>query len=94
MAITKPPQLAVTGAVRLKDISQAPAYLVFHDAFDHGAMDVYAASNLDSAKAEAEIRQQYLEQTGNDEGGYWRAYEKLPRVKVYAFRGQMPIRSS
>jgi hypothetical protein len=72
-------------SMRLKDVPQAPAYVVFHDAYDNGAMDVYSAESFEQAKTIAETRQHNLEQSGLDEGGIWQAYEKLPRKKVWSF---------
>lgn len=61
-----------------------PAYLVFHDAFDGGAMDVWPYLSLATAQAEAEARQNRLEQSGDEEAGHWTAYEQLPAdVPVY-----------
>jgi hypothetical protein len=68
---------------RLKDVPQAAAYLVWHDAFDNGAMDVYLYSDLTSAQIEAEKRNCHLQESSNDDCGFWRAYTKLPRVRIY-----------
>jgi hypothetical protein len=75
--------------MRLKDIPAAPAYLVFHDAYDNGAMEVWTVPTFGAAQVLANNKQTALEQSGNDECGGWKAYEKLPRVKVYAFRGEV-----
>ena len=71
--------------MKLKDVPHAPAYVVFHDAFDNGAMDVYSAESFEQAKQVAEARQKNLDESGNDEAGVWQAYEKLPRKKVWSF---------
>ena len=71
--------------MRIKDVPVSPAYVVFHDAYDNGAMDVYPAESLAAAEAKATGKQTKLESLGQDECGHWRAYEKLPRVKVYKF---------
>jgi hypothetical protein len=77
--------VSLEASMRLKDVPQAPAYVVFHDAYDNGAMDVYSAESFEQAKAIAETRQHNLEQLGQDECGGWKAYEKLPRIKVWSF---------
>lgn len=67
---------------RLKDIPSSPAYLVFHDSYDNGAMDIYPASSLELATKTAELNNEKLGENGVDECGIWRAYTKLPRVRV------------
>lgn len=69
--------------MKLADVPKYPAYLVFHDAFDGGAMDVYPSESIEQAEKIARERQEKLEQTGSDECGGWKAYEKLPRVRVH-----------
>lgn len=71
--------------MRIKDVPISPAYLVWHDAFDNGAMDVYPQGSFETAQKTAEERNERNAQTGNDDAGIWRAYTKLPRVKVYKF---------
>lgn len=71
--------------MKLIEVPQHPAYVVFHDAFDNGAMDVYPATNFAEAKRTAERKQEALDQSGNDEAGIWAAYEKLPRKKVWKY---------
>lgn len=74
--------------MRIQDVPNHPAYLVFHDAFDKGAMDVWGMDNFAAAEEIAVKRNAYLDETGDDEGGIWKAYNKLPRVRVYAYHGK------
>ena len=69
--------------IRLCDVPEAPAYLVFHDAFDNGAMEVYPKQDLAAAETEAERHNRHLDEIGMDDAGFWKAYTKLPRVRVY-----------
>jgi hypothetical protein len=69
----------------LRDVPKHPAYVVFHDAYDNGAMDVWPAADLVGAQRIATVQQQNLEDIGQDECGFYRAYTKLPRKKVYKF---------
>ena len=71
--------------MRLKDVPFFPAYLVFHDSFDNGAMDVYPTESLKLAQQIASTKQSLLDQSGEEECGIWKAYEKLPRVKIWKF---------
>lgn len=71
--------------MRIKDVPISPAYLVWHDAFDNGAMDVYPKSSFEFALKLAEERNEQNARQGYDDAGFWRAYTKLPRVKVYRF---------
>ena len=73
--------------MRLKDVPPAPAYVVFHDAYMNGAMDVYPAESMEQATATAAQHRSRLEESGHDECGGWKAYEKLLRVKVYMYHG-------
>lgn len=73
--------------MKIKDVPAAPAYLAFHDAFDHGAMDVYAYESLEAAERIAKTRNEHLGEMGQDDAGFWRAYTKLPRVRIYKFHG-------
>jgi hypothetical protein len=75
--------------MRLKDVPESPAYVVFHDAYMKGAMDVWAASSLELAERVVKANQNVLEKSGADDSGGWKAYEKLPRVKVWKFHGQV-----
>lgn len=70
--------------MRLKDVPPAPAYLVFHDAYDNGAMDVWPVPSFGEAQFVAQTKNARLEEAGGEECGGWKAYEKLPRVKVFA----------
>lgn len=74
--------------MKLKDIPVSPAYLVCHDLYDNGAMDVYTCSDLASAQLLATKRQDYCDSMGSD-GVCWKAYTKLPRVRVYSFHGAL-----
>jgi hypothetical protein len=71
--------------MRLKDVPFAPAYVVFHAAYDNGAMDVWPATTFAEAQERASHHQSRLEESGYDEAGIWKAYEKLPRKKVHIF---------
>jgi hypothetical protein len=71
--------------VKLKNVPPAPAYLVFHDAFDNGAMEVWPAESFDLAQHTAELNQVRLEELGQDECGHWNAYEKLPRIRIWKY---------
>lgn len=77
--------------MKIKDVPQHPAYLVFHDAFDKGAMEVWGIDDLATAQQIAKIRNTHLEQGGNDDCGVWKAYNKLPHVRVYAYHGKKEI---
>jgi hypothetical protein len=66
----------------------SPAYLVFHDAHMNGAMDVYPFSSLEEATDQANCQNEYMESRGADEDGSWRAYEKLPRKRVWKFHAR------
>ena len=72
--------------MRLKDVPVFPAYLVFHDAFDNGAMDVHPYASLESAQAAAKSKNESLESQGCDEAGFYRAYATLPRKRVFKFK--------
>lgn len=73
--------------MRLADVPPSPAYLVFHDAFDRGAMEVWPAQSIAEAEDEAQRRQEKLDQRGDDDCGVWKAYERLPRVRVWKYHG-------
>lgn len=69
-----------------KQVPWHPAYCVFHDAYDNGAMDVYPAESFELAKKTADWNQSRLEALGYDDCGFWRAYTVLPsQCKVYKF---------
>lgn len=70
--------------MKLADVPPAPAYLVCHDHYGHGAMDVWAAETIAEAQDEANKRNQALDDQGVD-GCHWAAYEKLPRLKIFKF---------
>ena len=80
----------------LRDVPKHPAYVVFHDAYNNGAMDVWPASTLGEAQERVLVANSELDawllscKLGQDECGFWRAYEKLPRKKVYKFYAPKP----
>lgn len=74
--------------MRIKDVPVSPAYLVFHDAFSNGAMDIYPFDSFTQAGMEATRRNEAIEQSGADDCGGWKAYEKLPRVRVYRYHAR------
>jgi hypothetical protein len=76
--------------MRYNEVPAAAAYLVFHDAFDNGAMDVYLRPSLEEAEKTAATRNDNLAKGGNDDCGIWKAYVKLPRRKVFSVNGLMP----
>jgi hypothetical protein len=71
--------------MRVVDVPPSPAYLVFHDAFDRGAMDVWPELSIELAERKADFLQEALDQSGNDGAGFWRAYTKLPRRRIYKY---------
>lgn len=77
-------------AIRLKDVPPSPAYLVFHDGFDNGAMEVWQFSSFEQAQTLASERNALLESRGEDEGGMYKAYAKLPRVRVWKYHSEQP----
>jgi hypothetical protein len=70
--------------MKLKDIPFSPAYVVCHDEYDRGAMEVWPCESIESAKTIAQEKQTKLDNMGLD-GCHYRAYIKLPRVKVYKY---------
>lgn len=70
---------------RVQDIPQRKAYLVFHDAYDDGAMDVLGLDDIEQARKLATHRNTQLEDEGLEEGGGWAAYEKLPDLKIWSY---------
>ena len=73
--------------MRLKDVPLSPAYVVFHDAYMNGAMDVYPAHSIGEAQERVTVANLEIDAMGQDECGSWKAYEKLPRVKVFKYHG-------
>ena len=71
--------------MKLVDVPISPAYLVFHDAFMNGAMDVYPSESLELAEKTASFNNERMEALGHDEAGIWRAYIKLPRKRVWKY---------
>ena len=70
--------------MRLKDVPVSPAYLVAHDCFDNGAMEVWPCDSWETARDAAFKRQEHADNMGED-AVIWRAYIKLPRRKVFKF---------
>jgi hypothetical protein len=70
--------------MRLQDVPKHPAYVVSHDEYDRGAMDVWPCVSIERATEIAKQKQDHLDNNGL-EGAHYRAYEKLPRVKVWKF---------
>lgn len=68
--------------MKRSDVPFSPAYVVFHDAYDKGAMDVWPAKSFAEATERVTVANMKLDSMGED-GGNWRAYEKLPRLRVY-----------
>ena len=64
------------------EVPKYPAYLVCHGGHDKGAMEVWLCNSIAIAKQNADRRQQYLDEMGVD-GCFYRAYEKLPRRRVF-----------
>jgi hypothetical protein len=60
----------------------AMAYLVFHDAFDNGAMEVWPSFSIETATASAQCLNDALDAIG-EECGFYRAYQTLPRKKIF-----------
>lgn len=58
------------------------AYLVFHDGFD-GSMEVWQERDLPAAQAKARQLQDRLDDMGYEQCGSYRAYEALPKRKVW-----------
>lgn len=69
--------------MRLKDVPVHPAYVVFHDQFDNGAMEIWPATSLLAAQEVAQRKQDNCDAQGHD--AYWTAYARLPRKKVYKY---------
>jgi hypothetical protein len=70
--------------MKLKDVPRALAYVVCHDCFDNGAMEVWPASNLLTAQECAERKQTNADAQGYD-SVMWQAYAKLPHKKVWKY---------
>lgn len=79
--------------MKLKDVPVFPSYLVFHDGYDNGAMDVYPQQlSIELTQLKADLANIKLEESGNDEGGHWKAYTKLPRVRIYKFHAPIEVK--
>lgn len=73
----------------IKDVPASPAYLVCHDHYDNGAMDVRPMPDLETAKSKAFDYNRRMDEQGN-EGCHWAAYTKLPRKRVWKYRAPTP----
>ena len=73
--------------MRLKDIPIFPAYLVNHDQFDKGAMEVWPCYSMSSACQLAKDKNDKCEAQGFEPN--WKAYEKLPRVKIWKYHTEV-----
>jgi hypothetical protein len=69
----------------LRDVPVSPAYLVFHDCFERGAMDVWPRLTLAEAQLDASKKQTALDASGLEECGFWQAYNKLPHKKLHLY---------
>lgn len=58
------------------------AFVIFFDAVD-GAMEVWPKASMAIAEAEAQTKQERLDQSGYEECGHYRALPKLPRRSIY-----------
>lgn len=76
--------------MRLKDVPSYPAYVVFHDAYDNGAMDVYPATSFLIAQERVSLANQELDAMSSEGCGSWKAYEKLPRKRIFKFHPIIP----
>jgi hypothetical protein len=74
--------------MKLKDVPVHPAYVVFHDHFDNGAMEIWPATSFLSAQEIATRKQDNCDAQGYDNAD-WRAYAKLPRRKVYKYHNDI-----
>ena len=68
--------------VKLADVPASPAYLVCHDHFDNGAMEVWPMSDKVAAENCAHDYQCRLDDHGID-GCHFAAYTELPRRRVW-----------
>lgn len=74
--------------MKLKDVPYSPAYVVFHDAYMNGAMDVWPSTSLIDAQVIAQRKQKRLEDEGVEECGGYAAYTQLPRKRVWQYHTQ------
>lgn len=70
--------------MKLKDVPKAPAYLVNHDVYDDGAMEIWPCQSIEQATNIATFNQDQADSMGY-ENVNWRAYTKLPRIRVWKF---------
>jgi hypothetical protein len=68
--------------LRLKDVPQYPAYLVCHDGYDNGAMEIWPVFSLEYAQKRAAELQTNADNLSID-SCMFRAYAKLPRKRVW-----------
>ncbi len=73
--------------MKVEEVPKSPAYLVSHDLWMDGAMDVWGVKDLQFATVEAERRNRVVDDLGGEGDTRWRAYEELPDLEVWAFRG-------
>lgn len=73
--------------MKLADIPTSPAYLVNHDPYMNGAMDVWPMASIELAELEAKRRNDHAESMGYDDAARWKAYSVLPRVRVWKYHG-------
>lgn len=71
--------------MKLNEVPESPAYLVYHDYWMNGAMDVYPMPSLEEAETRARNKNEYAESIGCDDGGRYAAYVKLPRRKIWKY---------
>lgn len=76
--------------MKVKDVPKSPAYLVYHDAYMNGAMDIYPYPDFASAQAKADQHNETMDEMGVDGAGLYRAYVKLPRKKVWKYHAAVP----
>lgn len=70
----------------LKDVPVHPAYVVFHGAYMNGAMEVWPATSLEAAQERVTLANAEMDAMGmGEDAGFYRAYVKLPRKKVWKF---------
>lgn len=74
--------------MKLSSIPVHPAYVVFHDGCDNGAMEVFPRLSFSAAQKEAEQKQEQFDAMGYEDG-MWRAYSKLPRCKVWKYHTEV-----
>ena len=67
-----------------KTVPESPAYLVYHDAYHKGAMEVWLLASFERAEIFAKRLNEKLDKCGLGGAGTYRAYAgKLPRKSVW-----------